>query len=556
MALLQLADCHEQTGNLEEAINHYKKATALNPGVAEIHSALGRLYLGIKDFNSAVTSFRSAIKLKPEYGDAYFGLGDALRLAGYFEDAIDYYEQALSNNGSANPAFIHSNIGTCRQYLGDIESAIASFKEAISLVPDRYELFTNLLMALNYSSHYTAEEAFQMHRSFDSNYARQYSDSALTLKNSNNPERVLKIGYISSNFYDHSVAYFIKPVIEHHDTSQYEVFCYNNSPQSDAVTEQIRSLSSKWRDVTALSDIDLSSMIHDDGIDILVDLNGHTADNRLLVFARKPAPIQVSWIGYPNTTGLSSMDYRLTDALADPPGSTDHLHSERLIRLPDTFSCFSPPTPCPEVTEPPVLIKGYVTFGSFNNFAKITPQVIEVWRKLINKYPDSHLLLKDQLFQDEKVRSKIKAYFQQAGIEQNRIELLTKDNSRTSHLQRYSQIDIALDPFPYNGTTTTCEALWMGVPVITLAGTVHAGRVGVSQMTAVGLAEFVAKTQEQYIDTAIEFASDRERLQFLRSTMRQRLSNSPLLNAFAFTKNLEAAYRKMWYKWCIGGLLA
>lgn len=549
-ALLQLADCYEQTNKPEEALNHYKRALTLNPAIAEIHYTLGRLYLGTKDFKAATTSFRSACTLKPMYGEAISGLGDALRLTGYFDEAIDCYERALPIHGQVNPAFIHSNIGTCKQYLGNIEGAIASFKNAMSLMPDNYVLHTNLLMALNYSSKHSPEEVFQEHRSFGINHENQNTCNIAAYTNDRDPNRILKIGYVSSNFYDHSVAHFIKPVIENHDHTRFQVYGYYNNTRNDTVTAQFRSMIPNWRTVTDLSDDDLASTIHDDDIDILVDLNGHTADNRLLVFARKPAPIQVSWIGYPNTTGLTSMDYKITDAFADPPGNSDHLHTERLIRLADTFSCFSPPDPCPEVLAPPVLENGHITFGSFNNYAKITPQVLEVWCKLLNRCPGSHLLLKDQLFQDEKVRNRIKATFHISGIANNRIELLAKDASKFTHLQRYANVDIALDPFPYNGTTTTCEALWMGVPVITLTGTVHAGRVSSSQIQAIGLNEFVAQTFDQYIEIAAEFSHKVEYLQQLRSTMRERMAASSLMNADVFTRKLEAAYREIWHKRC------
>jgi len=552
-AVLQLADCCERTGKTQEAIDCYTKALSLNSGVAEIHCALACVYLKNKQFKMAVTAFKTACALRPEYGEANHGLGDALRITGYFSEAISYYERALSNHGSLDIASIYSNIGTCRQYLGDIEGAINAFEDAVCSSPGRYELYTNLLMALNYSSDRSPEEVFQAHKQFERGYVGEYAGGLSDFADKCESERALKIGYVSSNFCDHSVAHFIVPVLECHDRKNFEIYAYHNNTQNDSVTRRIREMTSNWKVVATLSDAELFEMICADGIDILVDLNGHTADNRLLVFARKPAPVQVSWIGYPNTTGLSAMDYRITDALVDPPGETDDLYTERLIRMPDIFSCYKPSAPCPELVAAPVLEKGYVTFGSFNNFAKITPQVLDLWCELLKKSESAHLLLKDKLFQSAEIRRKVTDIFQQTGIAGNRIELFSQDASKYEHLARYAQIDIALDPFPYNGTTTTCEALWMGVPVITLTGAAHAGRVGTSQMTSVGLGEFVAQSPERYLEIAAELSENWEYLQQIRSTMRERLIASPLLRADVFTRNLEVAYRDAWHEYCLRG---
>ncbi len=548
-ALLQMAECCTRLERPHEAIAHYRKAASINPDMADIHIAVGSLYITVGKFDEAIESFRQACGLRPASGTASSGLGDALRMKGYFEEAIDFYEGALRNPGSGNPAFIHTNIGVCRQSLGNIPEAISSFREAVQLLPDRHEQHTNLLMALNYSSLHSPEEVFREHTSFQRAHAREAGKDPATHSNSRDPDRRIRVGYVSSNFYEHSVAHFIKPVLDHHDQDRFEMYGYYNNDYSDPMTECLSSGFSRWYRVKSLSDDALSRLIRSDGVDILVDLNGHTADNRLLVFAAKPAPVQITWIGYPNTTGLSAMDYRITDAIADPPGTTEHLHTERLLRLPDTFSCYSPPDPCPGVAEPPVLKNGYITFGSFNNFAKITPPVIEVWCRLLERSPGSRLVLKAELFQEPASRQRIEGLFRQAGIDATRIELVGKDASRTAHLQRYAEIDIALDSFPYSGTTTTCEALWMGVPVITLAGRVHAGRVGVSQMKSIGLDEFVAQTPDQYADIAAALAEKPGYLQTLRSGMRERLAASPLLDAERFTRNLEMVYLDIWRAW-------
>jgi len=548
--LLQLADCSTRIGRIQNAIDYYKKTLLIDSGVPEIHCAIACVYLKAGQYDAAVCSFEEACRLRSDYGEAYHGLGDVFRLTGHFEKALTFYKRALDHPASLDIASIHSNIGTCKQYIGDIRGALNAFNDAVRSSPDRYELYTNMLMALNYSDEHEPDGVFDAHSRFQACYADKFSSSTVSYSSNKNPERKLKVAYVSSNLYDHSVAHFIAPVLDHHDSEHYEVHVYQDNEKDDAITRGLRAMSQYWTAVAGISDEELFQQIRDDDIDILVDLNGHTADNRLLVFARKPSPVQVSWIGYPNTTGLSSMDYRITDAIADPPGLTEHLHTERLVRLPDVFSCFRPADPCPVIAEPPVLEKGYITFGSFNNFAKLTPSVLELWGRLLNKYRDSHLLLKDKLFHSKEIRNRVADYFYRAGIEVSRIDLMSSDASKYEHLARYAQMDIALDPFPYNGTTTTCEALYMGVPVITLAGKAHAGRVGASFLSTVGLGEYVAKSTGQYLDLAIELAADIARLRKIRSTMRKRLISSPLFEADVFTRNLELTYRNMWREYC------
>jgi predicted O-linked N-acetylglucosamine transferase (SPINDLY family) len=350
------------------------------------------------------------------------------------------------------------------------------------------------------------------------------------------------------------VGYFIEPVLAHHDHNRFEVFCYSNLQQEDNVSERLKSRANYWRRIIALSDEQATQKIRADQIDILIDLNGHTGSNRLLVFARKPAPVQVTWLGYPATTGLSTVDYRLTDGFADPVGMTEHLHSEKLIRLPECFSCYRPPADAPEVSGLPAREKGYVTFGSFNNQAKINREVMAVWAKILQAVPGARLTLKNAGLGSKIVQRKVRETFLGWGVEPDRIELLGHDPYESAHLERYRSIDIGLDPFPYNGATTTCEALWMGVPVVALAGQAHAGRVGVSQLSNLGLTELIGNTPEEYVAIATRWARDLERLSQLRAGLRARLAASPLTDAPRFTQNLEQAYRAMWQDWCLKGV--
>jgi len=312
----------------------------------------------------------------------------------------------------------------------------------------------------------------------------------------------------------------------------------------------LRALSDQWRDIAGLGDEQAVELIRNDKIDILVDLAGHTARHRLLVFARKPAPVQVTWLGYPNTTGLDAIDYRLTDAISDPVGQTEAWHSEKLVRLPGAFSCYRPPDDAPAVGVLPALKNGYITFGSFNHFAKINPAVLDLWARLLSQLPSSRLLLKARSLADAGTASRVRETFAHHGVSSERLELRSDDLSVAAHLSLYHGVDVALDPFPYNGTTTTCEALWMGVPVVTLAGQTHVARVTASQLTHLGRPEWIAYSENDYIEKCIELAADLPGLAGTRAAQREHMRLSPLCDAPCFTAQLEAAYREMWRRYC------
>ena len=412
---------------------------------------------------------------------------------------------------------------------------------------------SNYVFALNYGGQPDLTAIFQEHKKFGDKFEsfvpRMYVNplqakaraSAFT-----DSKRRLRIGYVSPDFNDHAVGKFIEPVLAAHDINKFELFCYYNKSRVDDATKRMQSAVANWRMTADMSDDELARMIQADAIDILVDLSGHTGLNRLLVFARKPAPIQVTWIGYPNTTGLSTMDYRITDAFADPIGATEALHTEKLVRMPECFSCFKPPSNAPHVSALPAVARGTITFGSFNNFAKITPEVMRVWIAILARVPGSLLVLKNWCLDNDRMKTFMLEAFARCGATTGQRELWNPNTSNVDHLNCYNSIDIGLDPFPYNGTTTTCDALWMGVPVITLAGVSHVGRVGVSQMSNLGLQELIARDTDHYVDIAVALATDVPRLAALRGGMRVRMSASPLMDAPRLTKNLEAAYDNMW----------
>ena len=386
------------------------------------------------------------------------------------------------------------------------------------------------------------------------NYAGQFeaplASAIVSHKNDRSSTRRLKIGYVSPDFRRHSVNYFIEPVLASHNHDNFEVFCYSDVLTPDNVTERLQGYSNQWRDIKGMRDEEVTKLIRQDRIDILLDLAGHSANNRLQVFARKPAPVQVSWIGYPNTTGLSNIDYRIVDSYTDPPGLTDPFCSEKLIRMPESFLCYLPDKGSPDVRDLPAMKTGYVTFGSFNYFPKMSKETVIVWSAILKEVPDSRLIIKTRTLADSGTRQYAMDMFIKNGIASERIDLLAMKTSFEEHLDTYNSIDIALDTFPYNGTTTTCEALWMGVPVVTFAGNVHASRVGNSLLTNTGLYELVANSFEEYISIALNLARNQNNLQTLRESLRDKMSHSPLADAKKFIVNLENCYRKVWEQWC------
>jgi predicted O-linked N-acetylglucosamine transferase (SPINDLY family) len=355
----------------------------------------------------------------------------------------------------------------------------------------------------------------------------------------------MRIGYVSSDLRKHSVAYFLEPLLAHHDPARFEITCYFSHKDADATTARLKGLAHRWRDVADLDDDQLLRTITDDGIDVLVDLNGHTGGNRLPVFARRAAPVQVSFIGYPDTTGVTQMDFRISDEIADPSGSERYC-TESLVRLPGCFLCYQPPDKAPDVERPPFEKNGFITFGSFNNLAKVNPGVISLWARLLSENPECRLIIKNPSLTDKATRERYQALFVAEGIVPERLGLLGYIPEDNGHLGAYARIDVALDSFPYNGTTTTCEAMWMGVPVVTLRGDRHCSRVGASLLTAGGFTEWIAASEQQYCDIAQRLALERGQIAELRTSMRERIRRSALCSAEGYTRNVELAYVSMY----------
>jgi protein O-GlcNAc transferase len=567
---------------LDEAITSYHKALQLNPGSAEAYNNLGSVLQGKRNLDEAMACYRKALQLKPDFADAYFNLGTAFRAKGQPDEAIAHYQKALQLNpnfveaynnlgvdfkekGRLHEALIYfqkvlelipqfveayNNIGSILGDQGKIDEAERYYRLALRLKPDFPVCHSNLLLTMNYSSRHDARTIYMEHLSFSRQFAEPLSAGILPYTNDRISQRRLKIGYVSPDFRRHSVNYFLDPVLAAHTREQFEVFCYSDVLSPDEVTRQIQSYPVQWRDIVGMTDEQAAALVRMDKIDIFVDLAGHTGYNRMLLFARKPAPLQVSWLGYPNTTGLPTVDYRIVDKYTDPPGLTDPFYTEKLMRLPETFLCYRPEQDSPEVGPLPAPRAGYITFGSFNIISKITPEAVVIWSRILKETPNSRLLLKAKSLFDKGTREYLADLFRQQGITEGRLVFTFHTESYKEHLGLYNEIDIGLDTFPYNGTTTTCEAAWMGVPVITLAGDRHASRVGLSLLTNMGLPELIAKTEDEYIDIAVKLAADTERLQFLRERLRDMMSHSALTDTGQFTLNLENCYRAMWQTYC------
>ena len=548
-----LADAHSNLGNaflekgqLDDAIFHFKNAIQLNPNFLEAHFKLGNALIKKGQLDDAIFHFKTAIRLNPNFLEAYNSLGIAQRTKGQLSEAIESYRYALTLNPDFVEAYLNLFVVYAEQ--GNFKKAEECHRRVLSIDPNRSFHDTNFLYIMNYR--YDAQTIFSEHLRFGKEIAESLSLDTVNYTNERILARRLRIGYVSPDFRRHAVAYFIEPILLAHHKERYEVFCYSNSLVRDEVTERIQKHTDHWRSIYGMSDESVAEQIRKDKIDILIDLAGYTADNRIWVFARKPAPIQVSWIGYLATTGLLSIDYKIADNYTDPPGKTERLYTEKILRLPESFLCYLPDRNSPKVKPLPVSSKGHITFGSFNNFSKVTPEVLTLWSRILNAVSDARLIMKCRIFFDKSMREHVIKVFAERGITAERIYLQSWEPS-PRHLETYNLVDICLDTFPFNGATTTCESLWMGVPVVTLAGTAYHSGVGTSLLSNVGLSELVAGNHDEYISIAVNLAKDLKRLEFLRKNLRGMMEDSPLCDAKRFTRNLEACYRRIWEEWCI-----
>ncbi len=527
----------------ELCVQHMKFAIKADPRNAEYHFQLGTFLFIQRKYDAARFYLEETLRLKPDHLKARNHLGIVHTKSGYPGKAARHLAVCIKEQPK-NYKF-RSNFASALINQGELQSALKHFKAAFDLNPAYALAGSNYLFALNYLPELNSKTLLKESLTYERRMRMQLPDvntASIQAKAGKSPRR---IAYVSADFRTHSVAYFIEPILRNHDRTNYEIFCYSNVAVADETTRRLRQYPFSWRRIYGLGDEEVCRIIREDDIDILIDLAGHTAENRLTLFLRRNAPVQITWLGYPATTGLSTIDYRLTDSYADPVDQ-DKFHSETLYRLPDGFLCYQPPNPAPDPQQPPYTNNGYITFGSFNNLPKINSSVIAVWARLLHSVPKSRLILKNKFFHDSVVCARFQKLFADHGIEPQRLELKGFTPGTFEHLSIYHRIDIALDTFPYNGTTTTCEALWMGVPVISLAGNRHASRVGNSILRRLSLDWCVVEDTESYIEEAANLANSPERLVTLRSAMRAEMSKSSLCDAARFTRLLEQSYLEIW----------
>lgn len=569
-----------QLGSTDTAEKSYRRALELRPDYAEAANNLGIIVAARREFPEAERLFRQAIAEQVDYFAAHFNLGNmllegmrvlearyhlarALALKPDSVDAIDRLGRALGNIGRNEDAIAllktalakdedapspWTNLAICYVDSGNLAAAEAAYRRALACRRRLLLAWHGLLFMSNYLARDRKDE-FELHRAYGEAVAPKVAPAPHA--NLPVPGRRLRIGIVTADLRRHSVSYFVHGVLFFLDRRQFEPYAYFNYATPDRRTEEFRRLFYRWREIVGLSDEDVARQIRDDKIDILIDLSGHTSHNRLGVFALKPAPIQVSWIGYPNTTGLPQMDYRLTDSIADPEGMSDAYCVERLWRLPASFLCYSPPDYAPAVVEPPCLHRGHVTFGSFSTRPKLGAECIDLWARVLKAVPDSHLIVKSARgLEEAAARYALLDQFVARGIGRDRITVSPGKPFQEDHLAMYGEIDVALDTFPYAGVTTICEALWMGVPVVTRAGDRHVSRTGASVLTNAGLADLVAETDDQYVEIACQLAADPDALASVRRALRGVLKASRLLDERAMTADFSSALRSMWEIYC------
>ncbi len=547
-ARLSLAFLLRRQGHLCEAESCFREGLSQKEMAPQFLLGLGLVLSGQHRHEEAEEYFRQMLLIQPQNADANFYLGNALYTRGLVSKAEVHHRQCIGLKPDYPPAW--NNLGNDLRDQGRLDEARVTYRKALQLQPDYMRAHSNLLFAL-LCDMADSQAVYEEHLKWDEAHAACLIPSSQDGKSDYDPEKKLRIGYVSPDFKEHSVAYFIEPILAAYDHSCFEVYCFSDVDRPDAVTERLKGHVDQWLDISACSDDAVADMIRQERIDILVDLAGHTSRHRLLIFARKPAPIQMTYLGYPATTGMKAMDYRLSDRLADPVGSDD-LYSEQLLRLPESFLCYAPPAAAPDVSPSPCLVNEFVSFGSFNHLSKVTNAVISAWSQILLRLPGSRMVLKHISLQDPSNQDRYLSLFESCGVARDRITLLSWSDSVRDHLACYAAVDIALDTFPYNGTTTTCEALWMGVPVITVAGQEHVSRVGVSLLKNAGLENLVAVDVDIYIERAVELAAGNKQLAALRASLRSRIRNSGLCDQQAMALALGQAYRNIWLHYCAG----
>ncbi|AFL72918.1 tetratricopeptide repeat protein [Thiocystis violascens] len=540
-----LGNALNNLGRAREAIDCFNRALEIDPDYAAAHNSKG---VALKDLNrmeEAIACYRRALALAPDLAEAHNNLGAAFKGVGRLDEALECHRQALAINPRYAEAY--SNLGGALQGLGRLDESIAAYERSLQLNPKLIMAPSSQLFVLNYHPDKPAEEIYAAYRDFDRRYAEPHRASWRAHDNNRDPDRRLRVGYVSPDFRSHSARHFLEPLLEWHDRGEIEATAYAELASEDAVTARYRGYVDHWVATRGLSDEALAERIRADGIDILVDVAGHTANNRLSVFARRPAPISLSWMGYGYTTGLSAIDYFLTDDVMAPPGS-ENLFAERPWRIPVPSLAYRPAQGMGAVGALPALRRGFVTFGTLTRGIRINHRIIRVWSELLQRLPGARLLIDSQDFVTPEAQIAISKRFAAHGIDTRRLEL----GFHSPPWDVLRGMDIGLDCFPHNSGTTLIESLYMGVPFITLAERASVGRIGSMMLAGAGHAEWIADSEDDYIEKAVELASDLTRLVAIRAGLRGELEAGPWRDEVGFARRVEMAYREMWRRWCLG----
>ena len=535
----------QQRGENEQAVELFRRAIAINPKSAEYYYNLGNSLLRL-DGRDAETdaAFERAVELLPSFAPAWNNLGHMRMVTHRPRAAAEAYSNAIRHE----PALAESHSGLAMAYksLGRVDHAIAEFRRAIELKPTYADAHSNLCYTLHFHDKTDAAAILKEHRAWSLRFADPLAAAERIVAN-RDPDRRLRIGYISPDFREHPVGLSMLPILPNHDRDRFEVVCFSDAHTSDHVTAELRRHVDAWQETFELNDAKFAQFAREQEIDVMLDLTMHMNHNRLLAFARRMSPVQASFLAYPATGGVSAIDYRITDPYLDPPGETEHFNTETLVRLKHSFWCYPDLADDPPVAPPPCTRNDYVTFGSLNNPCKVTDATAALWSKVLVALPDARLMLHS--LDEDPTRAHLLELFDGHGISPDRIDLVGRQ-PRRDYLRAYDRIDVGLDPLPYNGHFTSCDSFWMGVPVVSVRGETSVGRGGESILAALGLTELLARTPEQFVSIAVGLANDRTRLAELRRTLRPTIRASPLMDGQSFVRDLESVYRSMWRRWC------
>ncbi len=524
-------------GAYEEAIECFKNGLRISPNNAVIFTNMGYSFQQAKNLQEAHRCFFRAIEIDPTYLPAFINHGILYLKTGDYENSLICLKKALNIDQNSVEAIL--NYASLLSDIGEFTEAEYYINKALKINPNKNTAISNLLLMSNYSSNNSKENVFEIHKKFgtflEKSFGEGYSEKLIENKSKN---QKINVGFVSADLHQHSVTYFLEPLLKNYNKDEFVITCFNASFHNDHVTKRIKSSVDKWFNVGSASNTQLYNLIKQNDIEILVDLSGHTDGNRLPVFAMKPSPIQITWLGYPNTTGLNKIDYRIVDNFTDPEGVDDHLYTEKLLRLENSFICFSSEEDA-EINKNTIFEDNSFTFGSFNNLSKMSDEVIECWSEILKRIDNSKIILKNKQLRSNFTRKIYLEKFAKYGVSSDKIVLMSWSNSRKQHLETYNSIDLALDTFPYNGTTTTFEALWMNVPVLCLNGDSHRSRVGYSILKNLDFNEFIVNSRKEYIEKAVHYSVNKIKMNKLTDGLRSKLIKSNLCDSKAYTKKFE-----------------